>query len=278
MLRSLKSLEGFTIAAADGELGRVEQFFFDDARWTVRYLVVNTGSWLRGRLVLVSPISVRGIDTANSRIEVALTRAQVERSPDIDAQKPVSRQKEIEYFNHYGWPYYWAGTGIWGVAPFPMAMIARPYPVGGPPPLAGGDESLRDDEASRGDPHLRSTREVNGYRIHARDARFGHVEDFVVDERSWEIRYLVADTVNWLPSPSVLLAPAWVERVSWEDRELQVDLTHDQVRRAPEFRPTEPIHREYERMLYDYYGRPAYWEMHDPTTRDALRDGSRHVI
>jgi hypothetical protein len=104
MLRSIDDMRGFTIRASDGEIGSVDDFLFDDERWAIRYLVANTGGWLTGRLVLVSPIAFRSVDWDGRRFEVDLTRRQIEDSPSIDADQPVSRWKEEEYFRYYGYP------------------------------------------------------------------------------------------------------------------------------------------------------------------------------
>jgi len=255
MLRNVKGLEGCVVRATDGDIGHVDQFYFDDERWTIRYLVVNTGNWLTGRKVLVSPYALGEADWNQKLLHVNLTRRQVEDSPDIDTDRPVSRQYEIEYSGYYGWPYWWVGPGLWG----PMA-----YP-GFVPPAAevveGADAkhpawTTHEDE---GDPRLRSTGEVIKYAIHAPDGEIGRVADFIVDDRSWEIRYMVVDTGNWWPGKKVLVPPQWIENVSWPEATVHVDLRRDVIKNAPEWDPHTPISRDYEERLYGYYGRPAYW-------------------
>ena len=66
------------------------------------------------------------------------------------------------------------------------------------------------------DPHLRSSAAVTGYHIQATDGDIGHVEDFLLDDRSWTIRFMVVDTTNWWAGEKVLIAPAWIERVDWD--------------------------------------------------------------
>src|SRR5205809_6020840 len=109
MLRSASEWDGYSIQATDGEIGHVAEFLFDDEKWTIRYLVVDTGGWLPGRRVLISPIALGETDWPGHRLHVKLTRQQVEESPVIDTDKPVSRQHEVSYYQYYRWPYYWGG-------------------------------------------------------------------------------------------------------------------------------------------------------------------------
>lgn len=252
MLSGIKDLRGYKILATDGEIGKVHEFYFDDAMWTIRYLVVNTGSWLFERRVLLSPI-VLGQPYWEMRVfPVALTRMQVKNSPAIETDKPVSRQQEIELHQYYGWPYYWAGGGFAGGATpaIPPQVIAEQMDYG-TKRETGEEESL--------DPHLRSTREVIEYHIQAIDGEIGHVEDFVVDDETWAIRYMVVDTKNWLAGRKVLVAPMWIERINWAESKVHVGLTREKTKASPEFEPATPVNREYEERLYDFYGRPRYW-------------------
>jgi hypothetical protein len=191
MLRSTKDLYGFTIGATDGDIGTVNECYFDDLSYTVRYVVVNTGVWLAERKVLLSPIAFRAMDWEHKRITAALTKDQVEKSPDIDTDKPVSRQHETDYYGYYGYSPYWEGSYLWG--PYP-------YPGFEPTPSAVDLERERRwnwEAKKRNDPHLRSSGAVTGYHIRATDGDIGHVVDFLVDDQSWAIRYMIADTSNW---------------------------------------------------------------------------------
>jgi hypothetical protein len=256
MLHNLTDLKGLTIKCRDGEIGEVEDFYFDDDRWTIRYLVVDTGTWLTGRKVLISPISVGRADQANRRVEVDLTKKQVEDSPGIDTDKPVSRQYETSYFDYYGYPYYWGGPYAWGAAAIPA-----PMPVPMPDRTRTEIEELRRREQESSDPHLHSANEVIGhYYIEATDGDIGHVEEFVIDDESWTIRYMVVDTRNWWPGKKVLVAPQWIERTSWNDSRVYVNLSRANVQNAPEYDRAAPLSREYESNLHQHYKRPPYWE------------------
>jgi hypothetical protein len=244
----VKALLGYTLAATDGAIGEV-----DDVHWTVRYCVVDTGGWLSGRRVLITPMAVRSVDQGGERVIVNLTREQVEHSPDIDTHRPVSRQHELSLLQHYGFPTYWYGPYAWG----PAMLAAPPAPA----PEGVMDEVMaRSEQDNLEDAHLHSTNDTLGHEIQARDGAIGHVDDFLLDERSWTMRWLVVDTRNWLPGKHVLVAPEWVESVDWTERAVRVGLTRDQIRSAPPYDRSRPIDRDYEHRLFAHYGRPKYWD------------------
>jgi hypothetical protein len=252
MLRTAGSLKGYKIHASDGDLGRVEEFLFDDSRWVVRYLGVRTGGWLRRREVLLTPLAIGEVNWENRSIEVALTRAQVESSPPIESDRPVSRQKEIEYFDYYRLPYYWTGAGIFGVGPTGLGM---PNPSLYELREREGEPGAA-ERAPKGDPHLRTDAEIHGYRIVAEGEPHGRVKDVVVDDRDWTVRYLLTEREG---GGSGLVSPAWVSRISWEDREVRLDLTVEQLAAAPPFESMERLGREYETRLHAHYARRPYW-------------------
>lgn len=235
VLRRFTDLCRHTIQASDGDVGRVEDVYFDDHSWTVRYLVVDTGTWLSGRKVLVSPAAIRGLDAAAARVQTGLTRRQVEESPSIDTAKPVSRQHETALHSYYGYEPYWAGPDRWGsyAYPYPLLQAGVLPPNQGSPSESRVAEELAARERQDQDPHLRSARAVTGYSIRATDGDLGHVEDFLIDERDWAIRHLVVDPRSWWPGPHVLVDPEWIRSVSWEDETVEVDVTREAVRRAP---------------------------------------------
>lgn len=252
MLRSVKELLGYKLEAADGSLGKVRDFYFDDESWTIRYLVADTRRWLSGRLVLISPGSLGYPKWASRFFPVSLTREQIESSPEISHDQPVSRQQESRLSRYYGWPIYWGAGLTYGAPPMAASALAE----------AVREEAGTGEEAGQeeGDRHLRSMREVTGYKIQAQDGEIGHVQDFIVDDESWILRYLAVDTRNWLPGgKKVLLSPGWAERIDWGEEKVIVDLKQDTVEQGPEYNPADPVNREVETHLYDYYGRPVYW-------------------
>jgi hypothetical protein len=246
----MKEMRKLEIEAVDGKLGSVEDFYFDDRFWAVRYIVVATGGWLSGRKVLISPSAAPdGDPVTDGALQLRLTRRQVRCSPGIDADLPVSRQEENALVTHYGWVPYWASLD---------SVMLPPQPARPPVPVLDG-QAEEEERTPAGDPALRSVREVTGYRIAARDGDIGHVDDFLGHTTSWLIRYLVVDTRNWLPGRTVLVAPTWIERVDWARRKVHVDLDTDAIRKSPEHDPSGPVPREYEAALYRHYGRKKYW-------------------
>ena len=243
MQHTISSMVGYTIRATDGDLGKVDQFYFDDEAWTIRYVVVKTGNWLSGRKVLISPVAFGTPESASGTLSVKLTRAQVAGSPDIDTQRPIYRQQEVELHAHYQWPWRGGYGGTFGAIPLPLSV----------------DEASSEHESSgperRDDPHLHATREVIGYHIHATDGKIGHVEDLIVDDENWAIRFIVADTQNWLPGKQVILSPRWIKRVQWADSSVYFDLTRESVKNSLEFNVSKPISREYEAFLLEHFGR-----------------------
>ena len=245
MIAGIRELRGHKVQAIDGEVGRIADFFFDTAAWTIRYVVLDTGGWLSGRQVLISPVALGRPDLRARAFPLSLTREQIENSPPVEADQPVSRQYEQELTAYYGWPSYWTTEPMFGPAP----LLVPP----------AGAERPREPAAHHGDPHLESVKEVTGYHILAADGEIGHVDDFLVDIDNWVVRYLVVDTRNWLPGKKVLIAPQWVREVNWTDARVAVKLERERIRNSPNYSHDAPLTREYETALYDYYGVPPYW-------------------
>jgi hypothetical protein len=247
MLRSMQDLEDYAIRATDGDTGHVQDCYFDDERWAVRYLVVETGSWLSGRKVLISPISIGRPNWTDRVLPVSITQEQVKNSPHIDTEKPVSRQHEISYLGYYGYPCYWAGGGLWGAGAYPNLMMTDDVPPWSAAPRQGDD------------PHLRSGNAVMHYHIEATDGDIGHVHSLLVDDETWAIRYIVANTSNWWLGHQVLIAPQWINEVRWSDERVSIDLTRQAVKDAPPYDFTARLNREQETSIYKHYERPGYW-------------------
>jgi len=255
MLKPASGFKGLTIAATDGDIGSVNDLYFDDLSWTIRYLVVDTGTWLPGRQVLISPLSVRRVD---DKILVDLTRNQVQNSPPVEADKPVNRQQEEAIAPYYDQRYYWEGPYRWGLLAYPGMPPVPTAPI--PADAMGEEMAARERETPSGDPTLRSSRDVTGYYIAALDGEIGHVDDFLVEDRAWAIRYLLVATRNWWPGKKVLISPEWIKTVSWADSQVQVDLRRDEIKAAPEYDPSRPFDREYESRLIEHHNRRKYWE------------------
>ncbi len=247
MLRNVNEMLNDVLSAEDGEIGRCQDFLFDDEKWTIRYMVADTRKWLPGRKVLISPISLGEPDWKTRRFAVELTRRQIKDCPPLEEDAPVSRQYEMIFGKYYATTPYWGGADIWGGFPTPALLRVR-------------QDQLATDFEGPEENHLRSVKESTGYHIQATDGQIGHVEEFVVEDDTWTLRYVVVDTRNWLPGRKVLVSPQWVREVDWADRKFRVDLTTATIKNSPEYDSLSPISRDYERALHDHYRLPAYWE------------------
>lgn len=222
MRRSIKQIYGGRLGATDGDIGHVLDFYFDDQNWVVRYVVVDTGTWLPGRKVLLSPHSLGSLDSVGRVLRVNLTRKRISGSPSVDTHKPVSRRYEEEYYRYYGWPYYWEGNALWGMSGFPILEL--------PPSKKVVDAAAKEPS---GDAHLRSTKAVSGYRVQATDGTFGHVADFVMDDRSWAIGEIVVRTGHRLSGREVTIPVAKVDRISWDDSTVYTGMTQEMIEGSP---------------------------------------------
>lgn len=244
-------LRKYGIQAVDGKIGTVTDLLFDDREWVVRWLVVDTGSWITRKEVLLPASNLGHVDGAAETIDADLTKARVEGSPDVETHRPVSRQLESSLYEHYGWTPYWGGMA--GIGTAGGHLVPPRYLV------AGAEPERPEQEGREEDPHLRSANEVRTYQIEATDGGIGHVEDFLVGEDDWAIRYIIVDTKNWWPGKFVLIAPEWVESIRWSDRVMRVGRTRDEIKGAPDFNPAARFERADEARLYEHYRLPGYW-------------------
>ena len=250
MLWRSSELIGYGVRATDGSIGSVADLFFDDTSWTARWAVVDTGSWLPGRRVLLPPSALGRPDARAREFPVDLTQQQIKDSPDVATDAPVSRQRESDIYGYYGWTPYWHP----GYVPAAGAPLAAPLPLTDPPRRAPDGT-----EPPSGDPNLRSANEITGYYVRATDGDIGHIEEFLVEDGSWAVRYVVVDTKNWWPDRKVLVSPRWFRDVSWGEQRVHVDLTRAQVEKSPEYDPAATVDRAYEDRLYGHYGHRPYW-------------------
>jgi len=246
MLDKAKTLKGYTLHSRDGEIGKVKEFYFDDQHWAIRYLVADTGNWLTGRQVLISPYALLAVSKEEQHISIDLTKKQIEESPSLSSDEPVSRQYEHSYYGYYGYPMYWAGPYMWGYYPYIVRDSAK------------WRETPQNQK--EWNPNLRSTHDVTGHHIQAADGVVGHVDDFIIDDETWAIRYLVIDTRNWWTGKKVLVSPRWIERVSWDERKVFVNVLRAAIKQAPEYaEESSLITRDYETKLHGHYNRQGYW-------------------
>ena len=245
MLSKAMAIAGYTLGSIDGDIGKVEEFYFDDNYWTIRYLVADTGNWLADRQVLISPYALGAISDEHRRIDIDLTKSQIEGSPSLNSDKPVSRQFEEDFYGYYGWPRYWGGPYAWGSYP----KLSRDR--------KNAKTSTRPDK--EWNPHLRSTRDAIGHTVAASDGDIGRVADFIIDDEAWTIRYLVIDTGTWMQGKKVLIPPGWIDRISWSESKVYISLSRDAVKRSPKYSDEALLTREYEIGLHRHYSRQGYW-------------------
>ena len=258
MLFKAKVLKKYKLNANDGEIGNVKEFYFDDKHWTIRYLVADTGSWLTDRQVLISPHSLISIDEEAKDINVNLSKKQIEESPSLDSDRPVSHQYEMAYYDYYGLPAYWYGAYMWGAYP-DLKRDSKEW------------EAKKQQEKSW-DPHLRSTDDVIGHHIQANNGEIGHVEDFIIDDETWAIRYLIVDTKNWWAGKKILISPQWIDHFSWDELKVFVNVPRESIEQSPEYTDGFLLTRDYETKLHRHYNRNGYWE--DESTPDKKDDNS----
>ncbi len=240
MQRSLELLRDYWVHARDGQIGAVKDFFVDDQSWQVRFMVVDTGNWLPGRRVLISPVSIARADRVEREIEVNLNRQQVKDSPDVDTRRPVSRQMEERIYRHYAWPLYRSAHGGTPTGELPPAMVAH------------------EQGAPSDDPHLRSVKAMTGYAIHGSDGPLGKLDDFLCDDEDWTIRYLVVDMGQWNSGKRTLISPTWVQAIHWDKSEVRLTLARTTIRNSPEYHSGD-LTQSYEEQLHEYYGRQMSW-------------------
>jgi len=222
MIRSIKELCGSKLGALDGEIGQVKDFYFDDQHWAIRYVVADTGSWIPGRQVLLSPHAFGRFRPGSKNLPVNLVRKQIEDSPAMESHKPITRQYEEEYYRYYGWPFYWQGGAVWGLSGFPI-LSERSKPFSGELPARPSSKEKHLEV------HLQSAQAVLGYQIQTGDEIIGCVVDLMIDDKRWVICHLVVNTGNRFSGKKVLLSPNQVERLCWNESKIFVNRTTEDL-------------------------------------------------
>ncbi len=223
MLLNTKQLYGNKLGALDGDIGHIKDFYFDDKTWVIRYLVADTGNWLPGRRVLLSPHVFGEWDETDKVLQINLKRARIENSPTPDSHQPVSRQYEMEFYRYYSLPVYWEGTNIWGMGGYPFLV-----------PLEQATVETHPKQQHRSDKHLQSTHSVTGSHIQARDGMIGRVTGFLVDNQKWTIGDVVVETGHWYAGKEILIPTDAVERISYADSKVFVNLTQADIQHTAE--------------------------------------------
>ena len=238
---NINSLIGNSVDAIDGDIGKVEEVYFDDKNWVVRYLIIKTGHWLSCRKVLMYTQSLLRNVCGSGIFQVNLTKAQVHNSPDIDTDQPVYRQQEIELHGYYAWQNYW-DFGFYAAGLLPLVDTQ-----------AAVEEKLNEPDSngkqSKYNQHLRSSNKVTGYSIHAVDGDIGHISDFIIDNETWEIVYLVVNTHHWFGGKEVLVPIKHIIEVQWADSTVYLNMTKDAIKDSTVFKKTRVGHSESGRAL-----------------------------
>lgn len=255
MLIKAKTLKGYKLNSKNGEVGKVKEFYFDDKHWTIRYLVADTGGWLLGNQVLLSPYVLVSVNKEDENIEVNLTKKQIEDSPSLESHKPVSKQFEEDLHGYYGWPTYWSGTSMWG--DYPYIIHDR------------NEWKASSENKKTWDRNLRSSNFITGQKIQATDGEVGKVDDFIIDDKTWAIRYLIIETGNWWAGKKVLVSPQWIDRISWEESSVFANLSQESIMKSPEYSEENLLTRDYETQLHRHYNRNIYWK-EEPDERQIL--------
>ena len=245
MKRSVKELLGYSIQAIDGEKGKVNDFLFDDETWIIRYLEVDLGTLFSENRVLIPREHLSEPHWESKHFPVNLTIKKIEESPDLEFDLPVSRAYEKELVKHHELKPYWPINphNFGGVTSFynPQLPLKPPVKI----------EDIEIEETS-----LRSFKEIKSYFIKALDDRFGHIHDLIIEDENWQIIYVVVDTLNIIPwSKRVLLPVEVIENINYLKQEAVINLTKESIEDAPEYDPSMAINAEYEKVLYDFYGR-----------------------
>jgi hypothetical protein len=216
--------------------------------------------------VLITPIAITQPDWKGRIFPVSLTREQVKGSPDIDTDKPVSSQQEMGYLGYYGYENYWGGGGLWGAGLYPDILQAGRQFKG-----ESDDQRAAHERPRLHNAHLRSANALLRYYVHAKDGDIGHVDGFLVEDRTWAIRYVIVNTSNWWLGHEALIAPEWIEEVNWADSTLSVDLSRQMIKTAPPYDSTAAFDLEQGARIQAHYERDG----HRPKPRPNLTGASR---
>jgi len=238
LLRSVQDMVGYRVFATDGELGEVRDIYFDDEKWVVRHLVVDIGE----RAVLLSPIAFKEANWDARVMNVSLSLEQIKNSPDIDTDQPISRQMEAKYYDHHGWPYYWGGMFPWGGGMFPYAVA-----------VMSEQPDEKKVEPTESETHLRSANAITGYSVEATDGGIGNVEDFIINDARFDVRFVVIDTTPWWFGGKVLLPVEHIKDVDWQQRRMTLDTTQAEVKKAPHWDHAKPVNITYAESVQNHY-------------------------
>lgn len=258
MLKPLSDYSGLILKTVDDEdIGEVKDFYFDDETWTVRYMIVSSE---KGD-ILISTFSVREFDRLSKSLKSNLSAKKVISAPRADLVRPVSKLEEERLANYYGWPMYWVwGGATSGVGMYPPEAISS---ANTPEINEYYQKQYQELQAKIEKSTLRSYKEIIHYGIDTGNEKFGQVEDLLVDDDTFKIRYVVIDTIRFFPSKNVLVASEWIEDVSWDERVFRTNLSKESIKKSPSYEKSHSPDRNFEEKLHANYGLSGYWERND---------------
>lgn len=247
MLRSAKKVIGYGIQATDGKIGNVVDLTVGARDWRIRHVIVDTGNWLPGARVLLSTESMEPPDWWSGKLPVQLDRDQVRAAPGLGADvADITTPAQLGNLHaHFGWSTFWPAGPVINPGVYEREVVAPSV-----------KETVRNESARV----AYTVAEISGYDVRARDGEIGDVKDLIMEDEDWKVRYLVVGTGKWLPGKKVLLSTDWIEMCDWGESSVLVDVARASVKECPEFDPSEPVNRRVEERLYDFHGRPRYWE------------------
>ncbi|HKK58697.1 MAG TPA: PRC-barrel domain-containing protein [Salinivirga sp.] len=241
MKRSLKALLGFDLATTDKEKGKVKDFLFDEERWVIRYLEADQGKILPSKQVLIPRVFLDQPEWSKGKFPVKMSKEDIEKCPATDETLPVSRKYEQELAEHLQLNNYWA------VAPPIIGTSAYP-----PRPIVTPENQVKEEDV---DTNLRSFKEVIGYEVDTSDGSYGELTDIIIDDDDWQIVYFVTNSKYTDTEREVMLAIGWIKEISYVNQRITLEIDFKNMVHAPEYHPATPVNIEFEKKVYDFYGR-----------------------
>lgn len=233
MLRSVRELLGYGVSATDGRIGVVKDLLFNQNGWCVCHAMVDLTDLIPGKRVILPPESFGKPGLKDFSFPVNLSSDELKNCPTLEIDESAYKEHAEELYRHFGWEPCWKCPSV--------------------------EPERKQDKEYEEDNQMRSSKEIMSYGVESTDGSVGHVIDIILDDSEWVIRYIVVSTRNWLPGGKVLIAPSWITRIEWSELKIYISHNRQEVKDSPVFDPSEPVNREYEEVLYDYYGRQKYW-------------------
>lgn len=245
MRRSLKELLGYSIKATDGHHGDINDFLFDGNNWIINYIHADLGTIFKDKKVIIPRMFWKNPSWINQNFEVSLSIKDIENGPLIDEYLPVSKQYEKELLKHFDLQSH--------IMRFQSQSVLQ---TAGNIHLENAfTKSVSEDYENKGS--LRSFREVCNYSIRTKDGFKGKLNDLIIDDSNWEVKYIIIDLNGSIPwSRKVLINVNWIERISYPKKSIKINLNSDSLLNSKDFNPNELVNTKKVTKRFDYLGRP----------------------